>query len=184
MAIYNTDSDSANTAVRAFLTKLGEHYLERRFNTGSGKGKRDWLRIKESVFENRCAYCGITDVKLSMEHLVMFNRAECGLHHPGNIVPCCTPCNKRARDAEGRYVDWKSHLILRSKPTADSNSKYQERLDRILRHIADEGYPNLSSDEKKAIEILAQSLYDSVKAESSKALNIYSHLDQALIQNR
>ncbi len=45
MAIYNTASDTANTAVRAFLTKVGEFYLGRSFNTGSGKGKADWERI-------------------------------------------------------------------------------------------------------------------------------------------
>ena len=27
MAIYNTSSDAANTMVRAFLTKIGESYL-------------------------------------------------------------------------------------------------------------------------------------------------------------
>ena len=42
MAIYNTGSDSANTMVRAFLTKIGESYLNHSFNTGSGKGKEIW----------------------------------------------------------------------------------------------------------------------------------------------
>lgn len=42
MSIYNTASDASNTAVRAFLTKLGEYYLERSFNTSSGQGKQDW----------------------------------------------------------------------------------------------------------------------------------------------
>jgi len=41
MAKYNTGNDSANTAVRAFLTQVGEFYLGDRstkvkFNTGSG----------------------------------------------------------------------------------------------------------------------------------------------------
>ena len=36
MAIYNTPADAANTAVRAFLTKVGEFYLDRSFNTASG----------------------------------------------------------------------------------------------------------------------------------------------------
>ena len=39
MAVYNTDSDSANTAVRAFLTKVGEYYLNETFNTTSSKKK-------------------------------------------------------------------------------------------------------------------------------------------------
>ena len=47
MAIYNTASDAANTAVRAFLAK-GVSFI---FNTGSGKGKADWERIRDDVFK-------------------------------------------------------------------------------------------------------------------------------------
>ena len=46
MAIYNTGSDSANTIFRAFLTKIGESYLNHSFNTGSGKGMEIWQNIK------------------------------------------------------------------------------------------------------------------------------------------
>jgi len=49
MSIYNTTFDSANTAVRAFLTKVGEYYLGRSFNTSSGQAKKDWLIIKNEV---------------------------------------------------------------------------------------------------------------------------------------
>lgn len=45
MAVYNTPSDAANTAVRAFLTAVGELYYEESFNTGSGKGKEVWQPI-------------------------------------------------------------------------------------------------------------------------------------------
>ena len=51
MTTYNTGSDSANTSVRAFLTRIGEFYLGKSFNTSSGKGKEDWIRIKEKVFD-------------------------------------------------------------------------------------------------------------------------------------
>ena len=40
MATYNTPSDAANTMVRAFLTKVGESYLDHSFNTANGKGKK------------------------------------------------------------------------------------------------------------------------------------------------
>ena len=106
MTTYNTGSDSANTGVRAFLTKIGEFYLGRSFNTASGEGKKDWIRIKKEVFESKCAYCNSDLEKPTIEHLVMFNRTECGLHHPGNIVPCCSPCNKRDKDEEGNYLTW------------------------------------------------------------------------------
>ena len=93
MAVHNASGDAANTAVRAFLTKVGEHYLDRSYNTGSGKGKDDWMRIKNIVFKNKCAYCDTETESLQIEHLVKFNRTECGLHHPGNTVPVCKPCN-------------------------------------------------------------------------------------------
>ena len=40
MTVYNTGADSSNTAVRAFLAKVGEFYLGRSFNTASGQGIR------------------------------------------------------------------------------------------------------------------------------------------------
>jgi len=72
MTTHNTSSDAANTAVRAYLTTLGEKYLGHGFNTGSGKGKRIWEEIKES-FLNRCAYCDQEPNRLTIEHLVSFN---------------------------------------------------------------------------------------------------------------
>ena len=57
MTAYNTGSDVANTAVRAFLTKVGEFYLERNFNIKSGRAKKDWERIRDEVFGKKCAYC-------------------------------------------------------------------------------------------------------------------------------
>ena len=110
MTVYNTGSDSANTAVRAFLTKVGEFYLGRCFNTASGKGKNDRERIQENVFQKKCAYCNTGNSKLQIEHLVMFNRSEYGLHHPGNIVPICSNCNKRNRKPDKTYMNWMEQL--------------------------------------------------------------------------
>ena len=51
MASYNTQYDAANTAVRAFLTRIGEYYLKRSFNTaGKGIAKNDWIKIKDEIF--------------------------------------------------------------------------------------------------------------------------------------
>ena len=63
--------------VRAFLTKIGEEYLGHSFNTGSGKGKEIWTRIKEKTFNKKCAFCGSLSENLTMEHLIMFNRDQC-----------------------------------------------------------------------------------------------------------
>ena len=96
MATHNTYADAANTAVRAFLTSVGEHYLNERFDTAHGTGKKRWDMIKEK-FGNKCAYCN-TGGKLQIEHLVMFNRAEYGLHHPGNL---CHVVASVIREKEG-----------------------------------------------------------------------------------
>jgi len=59
MATFNTQYDSANTAVRALLTKIGEYYLGRTFNTAiNGRAKEDWNIIKDEIFEGKCAFCG------------------------------------------------------------------------------------------------------------------------------
>ena len=57
MTAYNTGSDVANTAVRAFLTKVGEFYLGRNFNVKHGRAKKDWEGIRDEVFGKKCAYC-------------------------------------------------------------------------------------------------------------------------------
>lgn len=110
MAIHNTSSDAANTAVRAFLTKVGAKYWGKTYNTGSGNGKAIWSEIKYEIFQGRCCYCGKSSSKLQIEHLTMFNRQEYGLHHPGNTVPVCSECNKRRKDDDGTYLDWEKHL--------------------------------------------------------------------------
>ena len=46
MTTYNTSADSANSNVRAFLTKVGEFYLGRSFNTRSGWGGEILGKVK------------------------------------------------------------------------------------------------------------------------------------------
>ncbi len=178
MAVYNTPSDAANTAVRAFLTSVGEHYLGRSFNTGSGKGKTTWEQIRQD-FEETCAYCG-TNAKLQVEHLVMFNRAEYGLHHPGNIVPVCKECNERQKDSEKAYVSWESQLA--GKCGGVSTSLFKQRRTKILEHIEKYAYPRLTDQERHAIRVIAESLYENIKSESEKSLAMYRKLDEAFVK--
>jgi hypothetical protein len=182
MAIYNTASDAANTAVRAFLTKVGEFYLGRSFNTGSGKGKEDWERIRDVVFECKCAYCGESGHSLQIEHLLMFNRTEYGLHHPGNIVPCCKLCNRRERRDDKGYTNWQEHLeILCAR--RNEHDQVQARKSKIEKSMTDEGYPKLDEKEQHTIRVIANSLYENIKSESSKSLELYKQLDEAFIQH-
>ncbi|ODA33648.1 HNH endonuclease [Veronia pacifica] len=181
MAVYNTSSDSANTAVRALLTKVGEFYLGSSFNTASGNGKKLWLKIKEQDFASRCAYCEEASQTLQIEHLFMFNRTEFGLHHPGNVVPCCKSCNKRARNLDKTFCNWEQHL----KEVCDKHGQkdqYEDRRQRILNHIEQYKYPKLNESEKHAIRVIANSLYENIKIESEKSLELYKELDQAFIK--
>jgi hypothetical protein len=177
---YNTGADSANTAVRAFLTKVGELYLGKSFNTTSGKGKADWIRIRDRVFQGKCAYCDVENVKLQIEHLVMFNRKEYGLHHPGNIVPICQDCNKRSRKPDGSYRNWGEHLdfICNQNNCPD---QIENRKNKILMHIKNENYPRLSQEEHHAIRVIANSLYENTKSELDKSLELYKQLDTAFV---
>lgn len=178
MAIYNTPSDAANTAVRSFLTSVGEHYLGRSFNTGTGYGKSLWLRICDE-FGNACAYCEQPGL-LQIEHLLMFNRTEYGLHHPGNIVPVCKACNKRSRNEDKTYVSWNVHL---SQVCAGQAPQIVERRHaKILEHMQRYEYPNLNEQERHAIRVIAEALYENIKAESEKSLAMYRKLDQAFVR--
>lgn len=181
MAIYNTSSDAANTAVRSFLTKVGEFYLGHSFNTGSGSGKSDSLRIRDQVFDGCCAYCGDRSDQLQIEHLLMFNRTEYGLHHPGNIVPCCRHCNKRERNDDKTYTNWVEHLKLIC-IQKNELKLFKERKLRIETSMMDEKYPNLNEEEQHAIRVIANSLYENIKNESAKSLDLYKQLDQAFVK--
>ena len=177
MAIYNTPSDAANTAVRAFLTSVGEHYFGRSFNTGSGKGKEIWEQIKAN-FNDACAYC-TTQTKLQIEHLIMFNRSEYGLQHPGNIVPVCKECNERQKDVQKSYISWKDQLAL--KCSGLSSAVFEHRKAKILHHIESFAYPKLTDQERHAIRVIAESLYENIKSESEKSLSMYRKLDEAFV---
>lgn len=179
MTIHNTSSDAANTAVRAYLTTLGERYLGHGLNTGSGRGKQIWLEIQES-FRGRCAYCDIEQNSFTIEHLVSFNRTAGGLHHPGNIVPCCRPCNRRRKE-NGLEVDWKTHLADIIERDGLSITVYRERLHRIEAHIEQFNHPKLTDDEIAAISTIAKSLYESVSTEVRRGTDLYWAIHESMI---
>ena len=180
MTTYNTGSDAANTSVRAFLTKVGELDLGRPFNTGSRKAKEDWQRIKTETFESRCAYCNAELASLTMEHLVMFNQSQCGLHHPGNVVPCCKSCNSRKKDENG-FLDWEGQLL---EQCGDDLLAFKERKQRVINHIESEDYPKLTEDEVSSLKVIASHLYRSTRSELDKSLDLYEAIDETLVTKR
>lgn len=183
MAIHNTSYDAANTAVRAFLTKVGAKYWGKTFNTGSGPGKNIWHKIKNDVFNAKCCYCGKAPDKLQIEHLIMFNRDEYGLHHPGNIAPVCTDCNKREKDANSKNVSWQEHLRIICLKNNNIHS-FEDRKKRILNHIeiGEFAYPKLTENEKHSIRVIAESLYKNITTETDNSLDLYEKITEAFVK--
>jgi 5-methylcytosine-specific restriction endonuclease McrA len=50
-----------------------------------------------SLFDNRCAYCGASGVKLEQEHMVPVVAG--GGYTQENIIPACRSCNARKRSS-------------------------------------------------------------------------------------
>lgn len=179
MALYNTAYDAANTAVRAYLTKLGEYYFKRSFNTSSGRSLADWNKIRDLVFEGKCAYCGTTSSKLQMDHLIMFNREQFGLHHPGNVVPACAVCNKRTKSEHGGHNSWERHLSVICELN-NSKDQFFDRWNKIKHHFetGEFAYPKLKESEVKAIRIIANNLYERIKGEFDASFQLFQELDK------
>jgi 5-methylcytosine-specific restriction endonuclease McrA len=70
-------------------------FHKRRKAPGVGVTAQDWQTILESS-GNACTYCGTTEKKLELDHVVPL--AKGGEHAPHNIVPACHSCNCRKRD--------------------------------------------------------------------------------------
>ncbi|MBP9855623.1 MAG: HNH endonuclease [Candidatus Omnitrophica bacterium] len=182
MAIHNSSYDAANTAVRAFLTKVGASYWGKTFNTGVGNGKSVWLTIKNELFNGMCCYCGFKSDKLQIEHLIMFNRIEYGLHHPGNVVPVCYSCNKRGKNSNGEHLNWENHLRKICEEQGRPET-FEEKKTKIFLHITNGkfAYPQLSDNEKHAIRVIAETLYNNVKIESDNSLVLYGKITHAFV---
>ncbi len=111
----------------------------------------------------------------------MFNRSEYGLHHPGNIVPICPKCNKRNKKPDKTYMNWAEQLKCVCHERGEKQN-FEQRKNKILKHIKDEKYPKLSKEENHAIRVIANSLYENTKSELDKSLDLYKQLDKAFVQ--
>ena len=141
MAKNPSPSDASNTAVRFLLRKAGSIHLPSMYDTTRSWGKDAWDDIVSNTFAGRCAYCGRVGQALQVEHLLMTNRTQVGIHHPGNTVPCCKPCNRRSRKpgSQTEYDSWEEHL---EKVCNDRNeeSEFEQRRERIRHHMNESQY--------------------------------------------
>lgn len=58
------------------------------------------------------------------------------------------------------------------------NSRKAKTSENFKKH----GYPHLNINELHAIRVIAGSLYENIKAESEKSLELYKQLDKAFVQ--
>jgi len=112
----------------------------------------------------------------------MFNREKYGLHHPGNIVPCCNDCNKRKTDKNGKHVSCERHLSIICKESG-KEGEFEPRRDRILKHHTEGNfaYPKLTNNAEHAIRVIAESLYNGIKMEIEKSSGLYVKLTDAFV---
>ena len=68
------------------------NYRARQKNADPNFTVADWREVLEK-YNHRCAYCGGSDKKLTVEHVVALDNG--GSHNKDNIVPACGPCNFR-----------------------------------------------------------------------------------------
>ena len=87
----NAIANAQNLTVRNILSNLGSESFK----------KQDWENTLK-YFDHSCAYCGATDEKLVMEHIVPINRKSLGEHRLGNLVPSCKQCNDNKKDDDFR----------------------------------------------------------------------------------
>lgn len=52
----------------------------------------------------------------------------------------------------------------------------------IEKHIRDEKYPDLNDNERHSIRVIANSLYENIKNELGKSLDLYKLLDEAFVR--
>ena len=87
--------DAANTFVRVILSDAGAKL--------GGLTKQEWDRTL-AWFGGRCVYTGeaLLDGRMARDHAIPMNRAHCGLHLYGNVVPATTEANGKKADKHYR----------------------------------------------------------------------------------
>lgn len=99
-AWYNANRERARAQARKWKRKNPEKRLEsQRERRAKKKGApiikltaAQWALILD-YFGHACAYCGVTGVSLTQDHVVPLSRG--GEHSAANVVPACVHCNSR-----------------------------------------------------------------------------------------
>ena len=162
---------AAGSAVRAYLAEIGSVYLGKVYDPKDDGEHRRWWEATVEHFDGRCVYCNTPEEKLprgeriTKEHLIETNRQQCGLHHPGNVVPACSVCNKsREKRRDGSWPTWEQHLQEIGKKHKLSDQTVEKRRKRIQQFIDSSGYPELTEEELAYLRRTAAAVHDDVLA--------------------
>lgn len=162
---------AAATAVRAYLAEIGSVYLGNVYDPKNDSVSEKAWTITMDHFRQRCAYCNREGnslpkgVKLTREHLIETNQWQCGLHHPGNVIPACSQCNvPRDRSKDGSRVSWEEHLQNLGKKHGWTPATVEKRRLHIQKFVDEGGYPAITEDEMAYLRKTAQKLYRDVLA--------------------
>lgn len=184
MASNYAAADASNTAVRAFLWKAGAKVWKSNFNVKSASGAKIWEKIRHGVFKDMCAYCGVSGEEkgLTIDHLDMINREQVGIHHPGNVAPCCKKCQTRKRVEEGRET-WEEVLRRRCEET-DTLGEFETRRDRIADHMHEGEYamPELSEGTLSALRLICERLYNNTSREVNDSTRLYESILDSFVE--
>lgn len=89
--------------------------------------------------------------------------------------------DKRERLENKQYCHWEQHL-LKVCERRNELELFEFRKMKILANFEKYKYPKLNETERHAIRVIANSLYENIKIESEKPLNMYKQLDEAFVK--
>ena len=89
--------------------------------------KEDWEEVLK-YWGNSCAYCGDTESKMTIEHIVAVTKG--GDNHKSNIIPACWDCNnsKKAQDIDYWYKGQSFYSKRRMNKIIKWKEKHQEKV--------------------------------------------------------
>lgn len=99
MATTDGQRESVQIVLEEFFIETPEGWVNRRADRiirshNLRHGANHYIRFRRAVFDrdgHHCAYCGVMDAPLELDHIVPRSRG--GADHPDNLTPACKPCN-------------------------------------------------------------------------------------------
>jgi 5-methylcytosine-specific restriction endonuclease McrA len=85
------------------------------------QGQLEGYEVREYLLEKwgrKCAYCGVTNVPLEVEHIVPKSRG--GSNRPSNLTLACTPCNQKKNNQTAEEFGFPLIQAQAKKPLKDA----------------------------------------------------------------